>query len=156
MKSMPMTFAAIALLALVSTAFADRQTPDPVIGTWKLNVAQSSGTVPKSDARTYATVAGGTKVTYTRQGADGQESTAQATYKPDGKDYPATGAPNYDTVSARRIDRHTTEVTLKSGGKIVGITTRTVSKDGKTLTLVTKPSADPGASPTSTLVFDRQ
>jgi hypothetical protein len=47
-------------------------------------------------------------------------------------------------------------VTLKSGGKIVGITTRTVSKDGKTLTLVTKPSADPGASPTSTLVFDRQ
>jgi hypothetical protein len=140
MKPMRMTFAAAALLTLASAVFAGRQAPDPVIGTWKLNVAQSSGVVPKSEMRTYAAVADGVKLTYTRQTADGQESTVQTTYKPDGKDYPVTGSSTYDTLSAKRIDSHTTQATQKRDGKIVGTTTRTVSKDGKTLTLVNKTS----------------
>ena len=156
MKSMPRTFAAAALLAFACAVFAGRQAPDPVIGTWKLNVAQSSGAVPKSETRTYAAVADGTKLTYTRLGADGQESTVQTTYKPDGKDYPVSGSSAYDTLSAKRIDSHTTEATLKRGGKIVSTTTRSVSKDGKTLTLVNKTSGDQGTSVTSTLVYDRQ
>jgi hypothetical protein len=45
---------------------------------------------------------------------------------------------------------------LKRGGKVVGHTTRTVSKDGKTLTATTNLTAPNGEKTDSVLVFDRQ
>jgi hypothetical protein len=51
-----------------------------------------------------------------------------------GKDFPVTGAPDYDSLSAKRVDSNTTGFTLKKGGKETGTTSRTVSKDGRTLT----------------------
>jgi hypothetical protein len=48
---------------------------DPVIGTWKLNLAKSTfspGPAPKSQTRTYADSAQGTKLTIKTTAADGR------------------------------------------------------------------------------------
>jgi hypothetical protein len=145
-----------ALLSVSSIAFAERGS-DPVLGSWTLNVAKSTGAaLPRSDTRTYAPVENGIKFSMKRVTAEGREMSAETTYKYDAKDYPLTGSPDYDTVSAKRVATNTVELTQKKSGKVVGTTTRTVSKDGKTLTLVTRSSNAKGEVVSSTLVFDRK
>ena len=146
-----------ALLAVSSAVFAAGGASDPVIGSWTLNVARSTGAaVPKSDTRTYAAADGGIKFAMKRVTAEGKEVSAQTSYKYDGKDYPLTGSRDYDTVSAKRIATNTVEITQKLGGKVVGKTMRTISRDGKTLTLVIRSTNAKGQAVSSTLVFDRK
>jgi hypothetical protein len=45
-----------------------------------------------------------------------------------------TGAPGWDTISGKQVDSNTAEFTVKKGGKVIGKISRTVSKNGKTLT----------------------
>jgi hypothetical protein len=88
--------------------------------------------------------------------ADGKESTTQTTYQLDGKDYPVTGDPNYDGLSGKQIDASKAEFVLKRGGKQVGATDRTISKDGKTLTAKTKITTASGPTLEGNLIFDKQ
>jgi hypothetical protein len=156
MKPLLGTLALGALLAISSTVIA-ADAPDPVIGTWKLNTAKSTGTtLPKSETRMYTASGGSIVLTWKRVGADGKETSVQTTYKYDGKDYPVTGSPDFDTVSGKRVDANTVDSTQKRMGKVVGTTTRTVSKDGKTLTLVSKLTNAKGEATNTTLVYDRQ
>ncbi len=156
MKLKLSTLALGAFLALSGTAIA-ADAPDPVIGTWKLNTAKSTGpTLPKSETRTYAASSDGIVLTWKRVGADGKESSVSTTFKYDGKDYPVTGSPDFDALNAKRVDAHTIESTQKRMGKIVGTTKRTVSKDGKTLTLASKLTNATGEVTSTTLVYDRQ
>ena len=157
MKPLLGTLTLGALLA-ISSAVIGADAPDPVIGTWKLNSAKSTGiTLPKSETRTYAaSAAGGIVLTWKRVGTDGKESSVETTYKYDGKDYPVTGSPDFDALSAKRVDANTIHSTQKRTGKAVGTTTRTVSKDGKTLTLVGKLTNTKGEVVNTTLVYDRQ
>jgi len=130
-----------------------------VIGTWQLNVAKSTfspGPAPKSDTRTYAVTAQGTAMTWTSVGADGKEIVARSTFKADGKDYPMTGAANFDSLSLKQVDDHTVQSTQNKGGKVVGTTTRTVSKDGKVLTLSSKGTSATGAAYDNVMVYDKQ
>lgn len=158
MKSVLNTVALGAFLTLSSAVLGAGAAGDPVIGSWKLNTAKSTGAqVPKSDVRTYSASAdGGIRLSYKRVGADGKEVSVQATYKYDGKDYPVTGAPDFDTLNARHIANNTAQFTLKRKGKPVGTTMRTVSRDGKTLTLTTRRADAKGEMTTTTLVFDRR
>ena len=157
MKTLLGTLALGALLAISSVAIA-ADTPDPVVGTWKLNTAKSTSNVPmpKSETRTYAASPGGVAVSWTRVGADGKESNVKTTFKYDGKDYPVTGSHDFDALSAKRIDANTIESKQKRMGKEVGTTTRTVSADGKTLTLVSKLTTADGTAANTTMVYDRQ
>ena len=156
MKPVLGTLALGALLAISSAVIA-ADAPDPVIGTWKLNTAKSTGaTLPKSETRTYAASAGGIVLTWKRVGADGEESSVETSYKYDGKDYPVTGSPDFDALSVKRVDANTVDSTQKRMSKAVGTTKRTVSKDGKTLTLVSKLTNAKGEVVNTTLVYDRQ
>ena len=156
MKPVFGTLALGALLAISSAVIA-ADAPDPVIGTWKLNTAKSTGaTLPRSETRTYAASAGGIALTWKRVGADGKETSVETTFKYDGKDYPVTGSPDFDALSAKRVDANTIDSTQKRMGKAVGTTKRTVSKDGKTLTLVSKLTNAKGEVVNTTLVYDRQ
>jgi hypothetical protein len=157
MKTLLGTLALGALLALSSVAIA-ADAPDSVIGTWKLNTAKSTGNapMPKSETRTYAASPGGVALTYTRVGADGKESTVKTTFKYDGKDYPVTGSADFDALNAKRVDANTIDSTQKRMGKDVGTTKRTVSADGKTLTLDSKLTTPKGTDANMTLVYDRQ
>ena len=157
MKSMLATLTLGAALALVSTVSAAADAPDPVIGTWKLNAAKSSGPmVAKSDTRTYTASAEGVTMVWKRSGADGKESTVQGTFKYDGKDYPITGTPDFDALSVKRVDANTIERTMD--GEEVGkeTATWTLSSDRKKLTVVAKGTDPTGVAYTTTQVYEKQ
>jgi hypothetical protein len=149
----------LAIAAAGGLAVAAAGTPDPVVGTWQLNVAKSkfiSGPALKSQTRTYSQTGDNITAVIKSVSADGTEMTTQSTYKLDGKDYPVTGASNWDTLSAKQVDSNTTEFTLKKGGKTVGTSSRTVSKDGKTLTTRQNMTNAKGEKSQSELVLDKK
>jgi hypothetical protein len=159
MKQFLTSVLAGALLAIGSTAVVAAPAADPVVGTWKLNVAKSKfspGPAMKSQTRTYAMSAHGMTLAAQGVSADGKESTVQTTYKMDGKDYPVTGVPDYDSIAAKQVDSNTAEFTFKKAGKVVGTGNRVVSKDGKTLTSSQKVTNAKGETTDNTMVFDRQ
>jgi hypothetical protein len=152
-----------AVFAIVATAsgvaFAAAPVPDPVVGTWQLNVSKStftSGPAVKSQTRTYSQSGQGITLVMKTVGADGKEGTTHSTYQLDGKDFPVTGNPDYDSLSAKQVDSNTAKFILKKGGKAVGTTSRTVSKDGKTLTSKIKMTTPKGETSESVMVFEKQ
>jgi hypothetical protein len=148
------------VLAIGGMAVASAASPtNPLIGTWTLNVAKSKfspGPAPKSHTRTYTATADGIDLTYESVAADGSVTSGKSSYKDDGKDYPITGSSEFDTASVKRIDANTVESTQKKAGKTVGTTVRTVSKDGKTMTLKVKGTNAKGVAYDNVMVFDKQ
>ncbi len=133
--------------------------PEGAVGTWTLNLAKSkfgSAPAPKSQTRTYAQTAQGIALTIKGVAADGSPISQQSTFKYDGKDYPFSGSSSYDTISLTRVDANTVKSTVKKAGKDMGKTTRTLSADGKVLTVATKGKDDKGAAYEDVSVYDRQ
>ena len=143
------------LTICAGTAFA----ADPAVGTWNLNLAKSTfspGPAPKSQTRTYAESAQGRTLTVKTTAADGKESTSTSSFTEYGKPFPVSGNPDFDMVSLTRVDALTVHGTQTKAGATVGTSVRTVSKDGKTLTLAQKGTHANGAKYDNVLVFDRQ
>ena len=149
---------AVLVLGLMSsTAFAQ----GAHFGKWKANEAKSkrdpSVPAPQSAMRTYEPFEGdGIKLTIATITAGGTRRTGGYSVHFDGKDYPTTGNPNFNTVSLKRIDDHTFESTLKKDGKVVETVRNTVSKDGKTMTTTSKGTNTKGQPYTEVLVWDKQ
>ncbi len=132
---------------------------DPLFGTWTLNLEKSKfipGPAPKSQTRTYAQTADGTALTFNGVAADGSPVSGQSTFKYDGKDYPITGSPDYDTLALKRINGSTVKSLLKKDGKVVGSTIRTISAHGKVLTLSSKGKSAKGTSYHNIAVYGKQ
>ena len=145
----------MALLVCISVAVA----ADPVVGTWQLNASKSTftaGPAVKSQTRTYSQSGEAITVVLKSVGVDGKETTTRTTYLFDGKYHPVTGNPDYDGLTAKRVDANTAEFVLRKEGKTVGTTDRVVSKDGKTLTAKSKLTAADGQKTENVLVFDKQ
>lgn len=159
MRTFMKTLIVGAILAAVAPALAAAdKAADPVIGTWSLSLAKSKfkpGPAPKNQVRTYADTAQGLALTVKTVGADGKESSMQSTFKYDGKDYPFTGSPDYDTIAVRRVNGVRVLSIQKQGGKVVGKAERVVSTDGKVLTLTAKGKNDKGKYH-NVSVYDRQ
>ena len=137
---------------------ASAQAADPVIGTWKLDVAKSKyspGPPPKSLTVRFEAAGAGVKVTSDGVPADGQATHTEYTANYDGKDYPITGSAIADTVSLKRIDANTVERTDKKGGKVVQTLTRKVSSDGKMMTTTVKGTNAQGQPVNNELVFGK-
>jgi hypothetical protein len=148
-----------ALLTIGGVAITAGIDADPVVGTWKLNLAKSTfggGPALKSQIRTYSQSAQGTTLKMKSVSADSKETSTQTTYRVDGKDYPVLGNPDFDSLSGTQIDTNTTEFTLKRGGKPVGTIRRMVSKDGQTLTLNFVIMNATGVQLSQLTVFDKQ
>lgn len=148
------------VLAVGSASVASAATAaDPAVGTWKLNLEKSKfnpGPAFKSQTRSYEATADGLKLTFSGVAADGSTVSGESTFKYDGKDYPISGLADYDTLTLKRVSSHTITSTQKKAGKVVGTTTRTVSKDGKVMTLASKGTSASGAALNNTLVYDKQ
>ncbi len=133
-------FAVVAILFFVAAPLLLAQTP--LIGTWKLNLAKSkssSGSLPKSLTRTVE--AQGDKVKYSFEGtaADGNAIAWSFTVAYDGKDYPITGygaSGGADSIAIKQLSPTSFTATMKKAGDLILLTRVTVSKDGKTTTLV--------------------
>src|SRR5215831_18540967 len=131
----------LAVCLVVMSPLSGFAQTDPMIGTWKLNLAKSKlipGPPPKSQTVTFEAVGKGLKVTIKGTDAEGKPIDWQFTANFDGKDYPVSGNPDQDTTTLKRIDTHTVEFTRKKAGKVVATVTSAVSKDGKTRTVTEK------------------
>jgi hypothetical protein len=118
-------FAAYALF-LVAAMWAPTLSfaQSPFDGAWRTNLSQSKLS-PKPN------------VFYLSQGWYHCTScNPQIDVKADGQDQAVTGQ-SYDTISVREVDPRSIAVTTKKGGTVEFEQTRTVSNDGKTLTVKT-------------------
>jgi hypothetical protein len=133
--------------------------PDPVVGTWTLNLAKSKfpqGGAPQSQTRTYVQSADGTSLEVAGVAADGAPISQKSTFKYDGKDYPMSGSADYDALALKRVNNSTVNSTLKLGGRTIGTTTRSISDHGNKLTLTTDAKHVKGKKYHQVAVFDRQ
>ena len=148
-----------ALLTSASAVLAGGSDTDPVVGTWKLNLAKSTfAGIPayKSQVRTYSQSARGITLKMTTVSAKGKETTTQSTYQLNGRDYPSMGNPDFDSLSGMQIDSNTVEFTLRKSGKEVGKIRREVSKDGLILTINYVITNADGIQTAALTVFDKQ
>jgi hypothetical protein len=164
------------ILAAVCSAVLLAQNPvpgkDPIIGTWNLNLQKSKyvgAPAPRSEVRRYEVTEEGF-INYIRVGVDshGSPTFSQGTYKYDGKDYPIYSQANLPlfyltgakpgTQAYRVIDANTVELTPKDNtGKLTftGVRTRSVSRDGKTLTDIQKGTNAQGQMVDIIQIFDK-
>lgn len=159
MKKIPVVYLAT-LLLVASVAIATAQASDPVVGTWKLNVAKSKftrGPALKSDTRTYTESTDGMMhVTLKSIGDDGKETTLMRVFKQDGKDYPVNDSSGVDSLTETRVNAHIAKYAEKKAGKTLLAGRRVLSKDGKMLTVVETGTDPTGAKIQRTLIYDRQ
>jgi hypothetical protein len=151
----------IALAAVCAVAFsvaAGAQAPDPMVGTWKLDVAKSTykpGPPPKSATVVIDAAGKGIKIAVDAVTADGPMKWGYSTMR-DGKDTPVTGNPAYDTVSATQASPTEGTIVYKKGGKTVATLKTSVSKDGKTLTVTTDGTDPKGQTMHNVAVYTKQ
>jgi hypothetical protein len=147
---------AAALVGIVSgTALA--QSPNPLVGTWKLNVAKSKGTTFKSGSTIVEAAGAGVKFSVELVGTDGTPTRWSFTANYDGKDNPVTGnSPYGDTVALTRVDPKTTRITVKQAGKVTVTQTIVVSDDGKTRTTTTKGTNAKGEAVDAVSLYEKQ
>lgn len=159
MKKIPVMFLA-SILSFAGVVIAAGWTADPVVGTWKLNVAKSKfsdGQALKDGTRTYAQSSDGTlRVTLKSTGADGKETTLMRTLKEDGKSYPVNDSSGVDSISETRVSARIARYAEKKAGQVVLTGRRMLSSDGKKLTVTEKGTDPTGAKVEHTLVYDRQ
>ena len=156
-RSTRVIIAATACLGIFTVATAVRA-QDKIAGTWKLNVAKSKfspGPAPKSMTVTYTPAGDSMKIVVDMVPADGAKEHWEMSGKYDGSDGKITGNPNADTVSFKRIDANTAESTFKQGDKPVATNHRTLSADGKTLTIVSKGTMPDGKPRHDVQVFEK-
>jgi len=149
-----LSFIVLASMACATPAFA----ADPVVGSWTLNVAKSkfpAGSELTSASRTYSESKGTYTLKQSVTTADGKTNTSTSHYR-DGADVKQPAGSVADTVMAKKIDANTWDFDLKKDGKAVGHVHRTVSADGKTLTVEQSGVRLGGGSGAETLVFDKQ
>ena len=149
----------VVLVALAGGPAAAQGT-DPLIGTWKLNVAKSKyspGPAPKSTTLKIEAAGQGLKVSVDSIAADGTAVKYSYTANFDGQDVGFVGTnPNADTIAQKRINATTTETTSKKAGKVTVIGTRVISSDGKTMTTTQKGTNAQGQAVNNVLVYEKQ
>ena len=173
------------LFAVVATASAiqvSAQSPlptvDPLIGTWKQNTTQSTYSPAENHppkgwyaVRQYEAGSDGSIVAITMnvdaQGLPSLRAISAANY--DGKEYPQYTVetlamslsshigPRLDrTISYTRVDPYTVLIVQRQGGAIIAKSTRTISRDGKTMTDRSDYVNAAGQHVTDVLVFEKQ
>ena len=150
----------ILLMALLSISVGLAAADDPLIGTWKLNLAKSKfdpGPAPKSQVNKYEpSGANGVKRIQDLVNAKGEASHSEVSYTFDGKDNLETVGRGFDSSMSRRMDANTTERIAKKDGKVVNTLRRVVSKDGKTMTVTQKGTDVQGKLFNNLEIYDKQ
>jgi hypothetical protein len=144
-----------AFVFILCAAVPSAQAPDPLVGTWTLNLTKSkyATPAPKGMTITFASAAKGYVVSIDAIGPDGQPQKWGYTSSFDGSENPVSGNPSIDTVVART---RTGTVEYLKAGKVVSTTASVMSDDGKTLTVTVKVVDAQGKEFTNVVVYDKQ
>jgi hypothetical protein len=149
-------FGAVASLAAFASVAAQS---NPILGTWKLNVAKSKyspGPAPQSQTNKYDAWDGGLKLTTDGVDAKGAKTHSEYAAKFDGKPYPFTGNPNADMITLKRVDDRTLETQWSKGGKPTILSRSVISADGKTRTITQTGVNAQGQKVNNVIVYERQ
>jgi hypothetical protein len=146
------------LAAIVSVS---SQASDPLIGTWKTNIAKSRYDPPSMQPKNPSilkreAVGDGYRVTSDGMNGEGKPTHIEYTFGADGKDYPLKGTASADSVNVVRIDANTQIQLRKKAGVVIAMYRQMVSKDGKTFTSDEIGYNAQGVAYHDTLVFDKQ
>jgi hypothetical protein len=168
----------VTVMAWSTLSFGQGPTPaKSIIGTWKQNMEKSTynpGPPPPKGSysvRQYAAGDDGSVVaitlTITPDGLPSLGSVSAANY--DGREYVqhtvATLAtslgshigPHIDrTISYKAVDPYTVEIVQRQDGDVVSVSTRTISRDGKTMTERFDYMNTSGQRVTNVLIFEKQ
>lgn len=146
------------LLATWCCALAVCYAQEGLMGTWKLNEAKSKfpNGAQKNTKVVYEMAGDNVKVTVEGVDAKGASTHNEWVGKFDGKDYPATGDPNYDSRSYKKVNDRTLAMTLKKGGTEVGNGKIVLSPDGKSRTVSTTTKTADGKKVSVTAVYDKE
>ncbi|MBV8404179.1 MAG: hypothetical protein JO203_08285 [Gammaproteobacteria bacterium] len=152
------SLALLVTMLVAGPAFA----ADPIVGSWKLNVAKSKFTAGQeltAGTRTYTEANGVYTLEQKLTHKDGKEASNRVQYS-DGKEMTqtGTGGPAGVTVAtlAHKVSANTWDFDLKQDGKVVGHVHRVVSADGKSVTVHNTGMQLSGVMGDETLVFDKQ
>jgi hypothetical protein len=113
---------------------------NPLIGTWKLNLAKSTyspGPPPRSQTITTQAEEQGLRFTVDTIDPQGNSTKAVLAGIDDGKSYPVTGNADYEAASFKQVNDSTAWIIRTKAGKVVQTLVSVVSADGKTWTLTT-------------------
>jgi hypothetical protein len=130
---------------LLATLFFGSHAPaadsdDPILGTWKLNLAKSKyvpGPAPRSQTRTYQKKGDEIFVSIETVDSQGhQQPRIEFPERYDGKEYPVKGSAIGDALTLKRINNYLAEATMTHGGALVAVTRRIITDNGKTLMLI--------------------
>lgn len=146
---------AVVIIGAMLGSVALAQSSDPLVGTWRLNVAKSKGV--KSGSTVIEAVGKGIKFVVDLVPADGTATHWEFTANFDGKDYPVTGnSPYGNMVSVERPNPKTLTITSKQNGKVTTTSTIVVSDDGKTRTTTIKGTDIKGQPVDIVSLYERQ
>jgi hypothetical protein len=133
---------------------------NPLIGTWKIDLAKSKyspGPAPRSGSTTFEAVGQGLKITAENTDAQGIPTKVDfGVISFDGKSYPVTGTPDYDASSYKQVDTSTFESTRTKAGNVVQTVTIVLSADGKSRTVTTKGVDEKGQQINNVAFYDKQ
>jgi hypothetical protein len=157
---------AVLLLAL-ALATVRVSAGDPLVGTWKANLEKSKyspGPPPKGPTtQKIEAVENGVKMVADGVNAKGQKTHNEYTLRYDGKDYPQNptvdGKPSPDapdTISAKKVDEYTREITMKRKGVVTVTVKDVLSKDGKTRTGTLTGKNAEGQAINNVIVWEKQ
>jgi hypothetical protein len=154
MKTRTIILTVVTCFAGLTLCFAQ----NPNLGTWKLNEAKSKFTPGGVKNNTVVVESAGDNVKVTIDGVDAQGKPLhnEWTGKFDGKDYPLTGDPTWDSRSYKAINDHAADLASKKDGKVTMTGRLVVSADGKTRTVTTSGTDAMGKKVHSTSVYDKQ
>ena len=132
---------------------------NPRLGTWKVNLDKSTynpGPKPTVASTLRIEAAGNGEKVIVKGIADGKPTDYSYTATTDGKPYPTPGSPYGDHATMKIIDERNSEITYTTNGKVTRTARRTVSADGKTLTIVSNGVNAKGEQYNNTVVYERQ
>jgi hypothetical protein len=147
-----------ALCLAASAASAASKSMSGFVGHWEFDAAQSTFTgrpAYKSAKLSITAVKGGSKLSGDFVGADGTTVHVEYSGPADGSDIAVTGTPLFDSVTMLVPDSHTLIRTERRAGKVVGVTTVTLAKDGKSFTGSARGTMPDGHQYTATTYWKR-
>jgi len=132
---------------------------DPLIGTWKLNLAKSTfspGLAPRSATVRYEAIEQGLKATTDIVDAQGKKGRGVFTIIYDGQPHPVMGVPDADSSTYKSIDANTVEYTRMKAGRVVQTGVRTLSSDGRTMTFTRRRMNDQEQKVVDVFIYEKQ
>lgn len=133
---------------------------DAALGVWKFNHAAStyeSSPAPRESTRIWEKAGEGkVRFLHTTVSAQGRSGRTEFVAAYDGKPYPVTGSSRYDTVTLQLVNEHVVEQTFRLRGEVTVRARRTISADGKRMTILATGNNPDGRAFRNVLVYDRQ